>query len=99
MEPKEGVIHIGGRSLDQLIKDPNLPRYYANGFIVARAENDLFIMPTRNGDSTFLMNLSFASAKKLLQALQKNIQEIEATIGEVKAMPSIPQPVSKPNEK
>jgi hypothetical protein len=88
MEPnQEGAIFIPAANIQQAMSNPNFPKHYANGFVIGRAENDIFILPVNNSIPSFVLNLSFSSAKKLYEALKVNIEEIESRIGEIKSMP------------
>ncbi len=90
MEEEKTEIHFGGAvNYAEKMKDPNLPKYYANGFVIGRAEHDIFIMPLLNSNPELVLNLSFNAAKKLQEILKKNLDEIEAQIGEVKSMPPV----------
>ena len=82
-----GIVQI---NIANAVSSPLTPRFYANSFVLGRSENDLFIMSISNNQAGMICNMSFQSAKKLLEALKRNIDEIESTIGEIKAMPRVP---------
>jgi len=90
MEPKtEDKLFLPGVNIQQAMTDDNFPKHYANGFVIGRSENDLFLMPTINSKPILMLSLSFPSAKKLYEVLRTQIEEIENQVGEIKSMPPI----------
>jgi hypothetical protein len=59
----------------------NVPKIYANGFISARTNSDVFVVLQLNGQPISVLNLSYSSAKTLAQDLQKAIQDLENEMG------------------
>lgn len=72
----------------QLIRNPNISRHYANGFISVSGEHDMAIIPLVNGVPMFILNLSFSTAKELALTLTEAVTSIEARIGEIKSLPA-----------
>ncbi len=58
---------------------PELPKLYANGFATGYSASDMYIIGQVNGNPSFLLNMSFSSAKSLKVMLDDLITRFEKT--------------------
>jgi len=58
---------------------PNLIRLYANGFAVGPTMSDMYILGVLNNSPSFVINMSFNTAKTLKASLDKLISDFENT--------------------
>lgn len=94
-ESKESNFDIPPADIAHYIKDPNLPRNYANGFVVGRTQTDMFLIPLLNSQPILLTSLSFNTAKRLLNVLQGQIAQIEKELGEIDSLTLKPNVAKK----
>ncbi len=67
--------------LEAAVEDQSIPRYYMNGLMVARSVSDVFVVMTRMGTPIGIVNMSFTTAKTLVQSLNSVLQELERKTG------------------
>lgn len=84
--------------LTQIFANPIFPKYYSHDFIVGRTEGDIFVIHLNNGVAQCVTTHSFVAAKKLMKVLQQSIEQIESVLGEIKEMPSTPEPTTIKNQ-
>jgi hypothetical protein len=61
---------------------PNLIKLYANGFTVGPTMSDMYMIGVLNNSPSFVVNMSFNTAKTLHKALTKLISDFEKTTKE-----------------
>jgi len=74
-------INLEVPGIQSIILDEKVIKYYANGFLAARTQTDIMLIPTVNGTPDFVLNLSFITAKNLLLYLGQSIEEVEKILG------------------
>src|ERR1700693_6005534 len=57
-------------------------RIYTNGFGIAQTNADISVIMLLNGMPTAIANMSFISAKSLMEELQKAIKVLEDALGQ-----------------
>jgi hypothetical protein len=73
-------------------------RIYANGFMVAQTPADMFVVLLSNGGPAAIVNMSYISARTLLDELTKSINQFENVTGEkIPSMVEIAQKLEKHN--
>jgi hypothetical protein len=77
------TINLPSPDILQYLKNTDATKYYANGFVVGRTQNDMFVISVLNGNPQTVLNVSFLAAKQLLELLAKNIREVEEITGEL----------------
>ncbi len=63
--------------VDNAVKDPDVPKLYANGFITGIGKGDISITLQRNAQPVAVLNLSFTVAKTLALKLGTVINDLE----------------------
>ena len=66
-----------GEIVDAAVKDPDIPKLYANGFVMGVGKGDIMITFQRNAQVIAVLNLSFTVAKTLALKLGGVINEAE----------------------
>lgn len=87
----------------EALKDPNIPKVYANGFMNALGNGDSTIVFQWNGNPVLVLNMSFTVSKTLALRLGKMIGDIEEGSGNTimitdeiaKALKLSPIPIKK----
>ena len=80
MEEKPGILNVP--SNDPRFINPGLPsltKLYANNFATGYSAADIYIIGQVNGAPTFVLNLSFTSAKSLSKMLADTVENFEKT--------------------
>lgn len=57
-------------------------RLYANGFVVAQTASDLMVLLLSNGAPSAFLNLSYISARTLIEELSKAVGDFEKATGQ-----------------
>jgi len=65
----------------EAIKDPNIPKVYANGFMNALGNGDSTLVFQWNGNPVLVLNMSFTLSKTLALKLGNMIGDIEKGSG------------------
>jgi len=67
--------------IDESMKNPEVPKIYANGFVAATGQGDIIVCLQQNGYPTAMLNLSFTLAKTLSLKLGETIKILEEKTG------------------
>jgi len=78
-EPRESTDERG-KAIAEILHNPELPRYYANGFTTALGNSDVSLILQQHGRPVAIVHLSFVLAKTLAQKLGQAIVELETDI-------------------
>ncbi len=70
------------QNLVSAINDPNIPKFYMNGFNVGQSLSDIFVAMNLTGSVVGIINMSFTTAKTLMVALQEAIVKFEQQTGQ-----------------
>jgi pyruvate/oxaloacetate carboxyltransferase len=71
-------------------------RLYANGLAVASTASDLAIIFTMNGAPSSILNLSYGTAKSLVEELSKVLADLEKATGqEIKTINQVTEALNK----
>jgi len=83
----------------QLINMP-IPKAYTNGYNIKLSLSDLIITFHQNGQPFLVMNMSFITAKSLMQEIEKALKSFETNSGVlVPDMKTIAESISKATSK
>ena len=67
--------------IEEAIKNPEIPNFYANAFVLASGTGDITLFFQRNGVPVATLNLSYTVAKTLALLLGNSITDLERTSG------------------
>ena len=65
------------QTISSAFNDPNIARFYINGFHLGQGLSDVFIIMMNNGKAFGIMNMSFTTAKTLMVSLQEIMTNFE----------------------
>lgn len=66
--------------LQKALTTPGIANLYANGFLCARTNADVFVVLQTNGGPNAILNMSYTTAKTLAEDLATTIKEFEDTM-------------------
>jgi hypothetical protein len=64
-----------------ILRDPEIKKLYANGFIIHISASDIVLIPALNDTPLQVINLSYTSAKSLAEALSSAVKFFESSTG------------------
>lgn len=67
--------------LNKAIKDPNLIKIYANGFVNGVGQGDVMVLLMQNDEAVAMLNMSYTVAKTLVIKLGAAIRDLEEKTG------------------
>lgn len=76
MEEKEINMNVGA-----LMGNPDVPKYYMNGFMIGNGNSDGFIIIQTNAIPAAILNMSFTTMKTLAESLNSVILQLEKKTG------------------
>lgn len=80
----------------EAMRDYDIPKIYANGFITGLSQSDITLLFQLNGQPTCIANLSYTTAKTLCVKLNEVINDLEKKAGrEIMVMEYVKDALSK----